>query len=248
MEIYNEDCLIGMSRIADGTIDAIICDLPYGSLSLKWDKVIPLELLWEQYDRIIKPNGIIILFGSEPFSSHIRLSNISHYKYDFVWIKTKAGNFSNCRREPMRYHENIIVFSYGKHTYNLPNLHSIKPIKNGRKNKGSNAKQCANGNPNYMQKESGFNNSVLYFSNKSGKGYSYHPTQKPIGLIEELIKIYTNEGDLILDNCMGSGTTAIACINTKRNFIGFELDKGYFDIAQKRIREHSQQLKIDFEL
>lgn len=242
--IYNEDCLEGMKRIPDGSVDCIICDLPYGVLSLEWDKILPVNKLWEQYRRVIKKNGAVILFGTEPFSSLLRTSNLEMYKYDYVWVKTKAANFASCKKVPMKYHENILVF-YGQYpTYNLTNLHQIKPIKSGRANKGANANQTSGCNPNYMQTESGFNESVLYYSNKSGAGYAFHPTQKPVNLIAYLIKTYTNEGETILDNCMGSGTTAIAAIRTKRNFIGFELQKEYFDIANKRIKEEQQQLSL----
>lgn len=242
-KIYNEDCLEGMKRIPDGSVDCIICDLPYGVLSLKWDSILPTDLLWEQYKRIIKKNGAIILFGTEPFSSLIRTSNLDMYKYDYVWVKTKAGNFASCRKVPMKYHESIMVFYKNYPTYNLTNLHKIKPVKSGRANKGAKAQQ-ASGDENYMQTESGFNESVLYYSNKSGKGYSFHPTQKPVALIGYLIKTYTNEGETVLDNCMGSGTTAVACIRTKRNFIGFELQKEYFDIANERIKNEQQQLTL----
>ena len=243
-KIYNEDCLEGMKQIPDGTIDAVICDLPYGVLNLEWDCLIPSDKLWEQYMRIIKPNGVIVLFGTEPFSSKLRLSNPKWYKYDYVWVKTKAGNFASCRHVPLKFHEIISVFYDKGITYNMPNLHRIKPIKNGRANKGAHAKQYDGGDIGYMQEESGFNESVLYYSNKSGEGYSFHPTQKPIDLIRELVLIYTNEGDTVLDNCMGSGTTAIACIKERRHFIGFELSKEYFDKAVRRIKAEQAQLTL----
>lgn len=236
IHLIHGDCLVEMKNIPYKSVDCIICDLPYGVLSLKWDSAIPLDKLWEEYNRILKRNGVVCLFGTEPFSSYIRMSNMKMYKYDYIWVKTKAGNFASCRKVPMKYHENISVFYDKGITYNMPNLHKIKPIKSGRKNKGANAKQCS-GRENYYQCESGFNESVLYYSNKSGKGYSYHPTQKPIGLIEYLIKVYSNEGDLILDNCMGSGSTGVAAVNTNRKFIGIELDENYFNIAKQRIEE-----------
>ena len=239
--IYNEDCLTGMQRIPDGSVDCIICDLPYGVLNLEWDCLIPLDKLWEQYNRVIKPNGVIVLFGTEPFSSKLRLSNPKWYKYDYIWVKTKAGNFASCRKVPMKFHENISVFYDKGITYNLPHLHKIEPIKNGRANKGANAKQYTKGDQSYLQEESGFNKSVLYYSNKSGKGYSYHPTQKPVELIQELIEIYSNPGDTILDNTIGSGTTAVAALREKRHFIGFELNRDYYDIALRRIKLEQQQ-------
>ena len=243
IELWHGDCLVEMAKIADKSADCIICDLPYGVLSLTWDSVIPLDKLWEEYNRILKRDGVVCMFGTEPFSSYIRMSNIKMYKYDYIWVKTKAGNFASCRKVPMKYHENISVFYDKNITYNMPNLHSIKPIKNGRKNKGANAKQCS-GSENYYQCESGFNESVLYYSNKSGKGYSYPPTQKPIELIEYLIKVYSNEGDLILDNTAGSMTTAIAAINTNRRCICIEKDDKYFEIGSERVKKHLQEKQL----
>lgn len=237
-KIYNEDCLEGMKRIPDKSVDMILCDLPYGTTACKWDTIIPFEPLWEQYNRVIKDDGAIVLFGSEPFSSSLRMSNIKNYKYDWNWIKTKAGNFALCKKNPMKLHENIMVFYKNFPTYNLWNLTKLeKPIKSSRKNKGSNLGHCVD-KGNYEQTHTGYHKSNLYFSNKSGKGYSFHPTQKPVSLFEYLIKTYTNENETILDNCMGSGTTAIACVNTNRNFIGFELDETYFNLANERIAKH----------
>ena len=237
-KIYNEDCLEGMKRIPDKSVDMILCDLPYGTTACKWDTIIPFEPLWEQYKRVIKDNGAIVLFGSEPFSSSLRMSNIKNYKYDWNWIKTKAGNFALCKKNPMKLHENIMVFYKNFPTYNLWNLTKLeKPIKNSRKNKGANLGHCVD-NGSYEQTHTGYHKSNLYFSNKSGKGYSFHPTQKPVELFEYLIKTYTNENETILDNCMGSGTTAIACLNTNRNYIGFELDENYHTVANERITKH----------
>ena len=241
IKLIHGDCLEKMNDIADGSVDMVLCDLPYGVLSLSWDKLLPIDKLWDKYNRIVKDNGAIILFGTEPFSSLIRTSNLKSYKYDYVWVKTKAGNFASCRKVPMKYHENIMVFYRSFPTYNLTNLHSVKPIKSGRKNKGANAKQITICDINYMQTESGFNESVLYYSNKSGKGYSYHPTQKPVALLEYLIRTYSNENDLILDNTCGSGSTGVAAVNTNRRFIGIEKDDNYFEIAQKRIGEAIKQ-------
>lgn len=237
IELIHGDCLVEMKNIPDKSIDFICCDLPYNILSLEWDKFIPTDDLWKNYNRIIKDNGVIALFGQEPFSSRVRMSNISNYKYDYVWVKTKAANFASCRKVPLRYHENIMIFYNKGITYNLPSLHNIKPIKSGRKNKGSNI-GMSGGKEDYLQTQSGFNESVLYYTNKSGKGYSFHPTQKNIDLLEHLIKTYTNEGETVLDNCMGSGTCGIACLNTNRNFIGIEKDDKYFQVAKDRIENH----------
>jgi DNA modification methylase len=237
IELICGDCLEKMKDIPNNSIDMVLCDLPYGVLSLKWDCVLPMDALWLHYERILKSNGAVLLFGTEPFSSYLRMGNINWYKYDYIWVKTKAGNFSSCRKIPMKYHENISVFYKDYPTYNMPNLHTIEPVKSGRKNKGSNAQQASNGDINYIQTESGFNESVLYYSNKSGKGYSFHPTQKPIELLEYLIKIYTNEGMAVLDNTMGSGSTMVACVNTNRNGIGIELDEKYYNIACQRVKQ-----------
>lgn len=231
------DCLEGMDlMIKQGIkVDAIITDPPYGTTVCKWDSVIPFEPMWERLKKLRKENAPIVLFGSEPFSSALRMSNIKEYKYDWNWIKTKAGNFALCRKNPMKLHENIIVFYKMFPTYNLWNLQELdKPINSSRRNKGANLGHCVD-DGGYMQTETGFHKSNLYFSNKSGKGYSFHPTQKPVPLLEYLVKTYTNEGDTVLDFTIGSGTTAIACINTNRQYIGFELDTSYFNIANERI-------------
>ena len=239
-KIYNEDCLEGMKRIADGAVDCIITDLPYGTLAgnnefTQWDEVIPFEPLWAQFHRVMKSNGVSVLFGQEPFSTRLRMSNFKEYKYDIIWVKNQAANFANCRRQPMKYHENISVFYTKGATYNLPNLHKISPINSGRANKGGTSLRGFD-NPKYQQTESGFNESVVYFANTSSAD-SFHPTQKPVDLLRYLILTYSNEGDTILDATIGSGTTAVAALMEKRHFIGFETNKEYFDIAQGRIDE-----------
>jgi DNA modification methylase len=236
MKLYNGDCLEVMKLIPDKSIDAIITDPPYGTTACKWDSVIPFDLMWVQLNRIIKPNGAIVLFGSEPFSSALRMSNIKNYKYDWIWEKTKAGNFQLCKKNPMKYHEIISVFYNKFPAFNLFNLRKLEtPIKNARKNKGGNLHNIPS-RKNYTQKYTGYHNSILKFSKKSGKNYSYHPTQKPVALIEYFIKTYTNEFETVLDFTMGSGSTGVACCNTNRDFIGIELDKEYFKIAQERIK------------
>ena len=239
------DCLKLMKDIPSGSIDAIITDPPYGTTACKWDSVIDFNLMWKQLNRVIKPNGAIVLFGSEPFSSALRMSNIKKYKYDWVWEKTKAGNFAQCRKNPMKYHENISVFYKNFPKFNLINLKKLaKPVLSSRKNKGANLGHVSNGSESYYQKETGFHHSILRFSNKSGKGYSFHPTQKPIALMEYLIKTYTNENETVLDFTMGSGSTGVAAKNLKRNFIGIEQDENYFKIATERINKEEKQLKI----
>jgi len=166
------------------------------------------------------------------------------YKYDWNWIKTKAGNFALCKKNPMKLHENICVFYKSFPTFNLWNLIKLeKPIKSSRKNKGANLGHCVDSG-DYEQTETGYHKSNLYFSNKSGAGYSFHPTQKPVALLEYLIKTYTNEGEIVLDNCMGSGSTGVACKNINRNFIGIEMDDKYFEIAKERIINHQRQQNL----
>ena len=241
--IYNEDCLEGMKRIPDGSVDMILCDLPYGTTACSWDAIIPFDQLWEQYERVIKDDGAIVLFGSEPFSSHLRLSNINKYKYDWVWDKKKAGNIFLAAYQPMKTHESISVFSKGKHNYFpiMVEREKIKVSKNygtGETMGGKKEKE----DKLYIYNEK-YPISIIEFSNASQRG-KFHPTQKPVALFEYLIRTYTNKNETVLDNCMGSGTTAIACMNTERNFIGFELDKTYYEKSLERIKEHTTQTDI----
>ena len=236
--IYNEDCLEGMKRIPDASVDCIICDLPYGTTQNKWDSIIPFEPLWEQYHRIAKENAAIVLFGAEPFSSTLRLSNLNDYKYDWIWDKSQVTGFLNAKKQPLRQHETISVF-YAKQCVYNPQMVKGKPQLKGTGGKTSNYGKF-NLNPHIS--DDYYPKSVLKFPQQRIKGG--HPTQMPVALIEYLIKTYTNECETILDNCMGSGTTAVAAIRTKRNFIGFELQKEYFDIANKRIKDEQQQLSL----
>ncbi len=238
-KIYNMDCLEGMKDIPDKSIDMILCDLPYGTTRNKWDSIVPLEPLWEQYERIIKDRGMICLTASEPFTSQLISSNYKLFKYDLIWDKKSTTGFLNAKRRPLRRHEQVLCF-YKK----LPIYNPIMEIRGKPRNKGSYNKRKGNGDSCYGKFENieSFNNtyyptSILEFSNANQKD-KLHPTQKPVALFEYLIKTYTDEGETVLDNCIGSGTTAIACINTNRNYIGFELDKEYYDIANKRINNH----------
>jgi len=227
------DCLELMKDIPDGSIDMILCDLPYGTTACKWDTVIPFELLWEAYKRIIKSNGAIVLFGQEPFSTIMRMSNIYWFKYDWIWDKVKPGAFATAKYCPLKQHEIISVFCKGKTTYN--------PIMTNRK-KQKKSKIYASSDSASVKYNDGlereytqlYPKSIIVESNASQRG-KQHPTQKPVALMEYLIKTYTNEGETVLDNCMGSGTTGVACINTNRKFIGMEKDKTYFEIAKQRI-------------
>ena len=240
-KIYNMDCLEGMLQIPDGSFDAVICDLPYGTTACAWDSVIPFDKLWEQYRRITKPNAAIVLFGSEPFSSALRMSNIEEYGYDWIWQKQRPTNFYQVKWRPLKEHETISVFYRHVPTYNPQGTKSVH-INSGRKQKSGNlyAKYDGSG---YIQTVGDYPRSILTFDTDDDAS-RLHPTQKPVDLLRYLVLTYTNEGDTVLDNCMGSGTTAIACIKERRHFIGFELSKEYFDKAQRRIDNERRQLTL----
>lgn len=242
-KIYNGDCLELMPEIKDASIDMILCDLPYGTTQCKWDSIIPFDKLWEQYERIIKPNGAIVLFGAEPFSSHLRLSNLKLYKYDWIWDKIKGTGFLNAKRQPMRNHEIISVFYKGQCIYNPQKTFGHKNKKSFRAKHLQTDVYGEMANDYQYESTERYPRSIQEFSSDT-QNSSLHPTQKPVALLEYLIKTYTNEGDLILDNCIGSGSTIIACLNTNRKFIGIEKEEKYFEIAQKRINEHKPNLLL----
>jgi site-specific DNA-methyltransferase (adenine-specific) len=230
-KIYNIDCLEGMKYIDDKRIDMILCDLPYGTTACKWDTIIPLDVLWREYERIIKDNGAIVLTASQPFTTMLINSNIKLFKYCWVWEKEQGVNFLMAKKQPLKVHEDICVFYKKQCTYN-PQMTMGKPYISGKGDSGE-----VTGKVKKIQtKNTGtrYPKSIIRFKRERG----LHPTQKPVSLFEYLIKTYTNESDLILDNCMGSGTTAIACINTNRNYIGFEIEKRYYEIAKNRINKH----------
>lgn len=231
------DCLEEMQNIPDGSVDMILCDPPYGTTACKWDSIIPFEPMWEQLNRIIKPNGAICLFGSEPFSSALRMSNIKNFKYDWIWDKRIPSGMSYARFQPMRQTENISVFCNGKTVYNPQMVKRDKPIKGGGMSKGetTNNQHLIALHKTYDYK----NPTNLIVFDKIRKG-ALHPTQKPVPLLEYLIRTYTNEGETVLDFTMGSGSTGVACINTGRNFIGIELDEKYFNIAKERIDKSTE--------
>ncbi len=235
-DLMKGDCLELMKNIPAASVDMVLCDPPYGTTACKWDSVIPFEPMWEQLNRIIKPNGAICLFGSEPFSSALRMSNIKHFKYDWIWDKKIPSGMCNAKIQPMRQTENISVFIKGKSHYIPQMIKRDNPIKAGgfkqSASGGSMGKDMKSLHRIYDKK---FPTTLLTFD-KIRKG-SLHPTQKPVALLEYLIKTYTNEGETVLDFTMGSGSTGVACVNTDRRFIGIELDATYFDIAKKRIAE-----------
>ncbi len=234
------DCLELMKDIPDESVDMILCDLPYGTTACKWDTIIPFEPLWEQYERIIKDNGAIVLFGSEPFSSNLRMSNLKMFKYDWIWDKKKGGNPLLSKIQPIKTYEIISVFGKRKINYYPIMVDRDKPKARG-KNKGKVSETTNNAfteNKVYTQY---YPKAIIEFSNANQRN-KLHPTQKPVELCEYLIKTYTNKNELVLDNCMGSGSTGVACINTNRKFIGMELDENYFNIAKNRIEETIERL------
>lgn len=233
------DCLELMKQIPENSIDLILCDLPYGTTKCKWDVIIPFESLWEAYNRIIKDNGVIILFGTEPFSSYLRISNIKMYRYDLIWEKERPTNIFFMKKQIGKVHEHIHIFYKHQPTYN-PQMKERVFNTIGQFGKAKFSKTHENQQYQYSKdydKTKIYPRSVIKINRDTLKK-SYHPTQKPVELLEYLISTYTNENDLILDNCIGSGTTAIASINTKRNFIGMEKELKYCDIANARILEH----------
>ena len=234
IKLYKGDCLEVMKDIPDKSVDMILCDLPYGTTACKWDTIIPFEPLWEQYNRIIKDNGAIVLFGSEPFSTKLRYSNLKMFKYDWIWNKKIPSGMSYARFQPMRQTENISVFCKSKTVYNPQMIKRDKPIKGGGMSKGETTN---NQKLKALHKTYEYKNPINIIEfDKIRKG-SLHPTQKPVALLEYLIKTYTKEKETVLDNCMGSGSTGVACKHTNRRFIGIELDDNYFEIAKKRIEE-----------
>ena len=234
IDLYNGDCLEIMKNISDKSVDMILCDLPYGTTQCKWDVVIPFEPLWVQYNRVIKDNGAIVLFGSEPFSSKLRISNLRMYKYDWIWKKTKAQGFLNSKKMPLKDYENICVFYKRLPVYNPQGI-IYGNFQNDRKSKYVKGEDIYGKEKEFgISHMSNFPKQIIEFSNPSGKG-QLHPTQKPVELLEYLIKTYTNKNELVLDNCMGSGSTGVAFKKLNRNFIGIELDENYFNIAKERI-------------
>ena len=249
--LWQGDCLNLMCEIPDKSVDMILCDLPYGTTDCKWDTVIPFKSLWEQYNRIIKNNGAIVLFGSEPFSTYLRMSQINEYKYDWIWIKNNCTGFAHSKNMPMKKRELISVFSKApighvsqlgdkRMVYNPQGIIYEEKVKTVNRNKDS----VLGARPNQCGKQykscSNLPTNILEFPRDKK---TIHNTQKPVPLLEYLIKTYTNENETVLDNCMGSGSTGVACINTNRNFIGIELDDTYFEIAKKRIEEANSKSK-----
>lgn len=237
-ELYKGDCLDVMKNIPDKSVDMILCDLPFGTTKNKWDLIIPLDKLWAEYRRVIKDNGAIVLFAQTPFDKVLGVSNLKMLRYEWIWEKTLATGHLNAKKMPMKSHENILVFYKKLPTYNPQKTMGHKPVNSYTKHRGAGS--------NYGKTKTGISGggsteryprSVQVFKSDKQKS-TLHPTQKPVALLQYLIETYTNEGELVLDNCMGSGSTGIACLNTNRKFIGIEKDAKYFDIACDRIYSH----------
>lgn len=243
--LLHGDCLELMRQIPDGAVDMILCDLPYGTTACKWDEIIPFAPLWEQYKRVIKENGAIVLFGSEPFSSLMRVSNLRQYRYDWTWDKVTARGHLVAKKRPMAQSECISVFYLSAPTYNPQMVKRPQDkIKVGKTTEYARTEimgGVSNAPKNKVYDE-WYPKTIITMSNAGSSVKSVHPTQKPVALCEYLIRTYTNEGETVLDNCMGSGTTGVACKNTGRNFIGIEKDQKYFEIARNRIMGHNAEI------
>ena len=248
--IYNKDCIEGMKELPDESVDMILCDLPYGTTQNEWDKVLPLDELWKQYKRILKNNGAIVLTSQQPFTSKLIMSNIQMFKYNWHWNKVKPSSFFNAKNAPMKKTEDICVFSFGNIANGSKNLMKynpqglmecgkIRPPKNDSVPSQSTIGKRPSRANSYKQEFTNYPCDLIEFSFEQNP---IHPTQKPVALFEYLIKTYTNEGEIVLDNCMGSGTTAIACINTNRQFIGYEIDTQYYKLSLERLSDKTSTL------
>lgn len=249
--LYKGDCLEEMKKIEDGSVDMILCDLPYGTTACAWDAVIPFSALWGHYRRIINPLGAIVLTASQPFTSSLIMSSADIFKYSLVWEKSKASNFVHAAHQPLKAHEDICVFSKypaaknsaGRNMVYNPQKIPGKPYNKGAHRHGSDVIDSGMKGANIVN-ETGDRSprSVLYFRTAESEG-KFHPTQKPVALMEYLIRTYTNEGDTVLDNCAGSFTTGVACLNTGRNFIGIERDDHYFKVGSERMAKRAAELE-----
>lgn len=237
IHLMQGDCLERMREIPDGSVDMVLCDLPYGTTACKWDSVIPFEPLWAQYRRVTKPNSAIVLTASQPFTSLLVASNITAFKVEWIWEKNAGSNFGTVRFQPMKEHESVLVFSYGSPTYNpimedraAAGLARVQTIVNYNTKTEVYGRKLHN-EMSSKRPDQRFPRSIQKFNRERG----LHPTQKPVALLEYLVRTYTHEGQTVLDNTMGSGSTGVACVNTGRNFIGIERDENYFEIARARI-------------
>lgn len=239
IQLHNGDCLEVMKSIPDQSIDLILCDLPYGTTACAWDAVIPFDALWHEYRRVVR--GAIVLTAAQPFTTALIASNLADFRYCWYWNKSKVTGFANAKRQPLRCVEEVVVFYRQAPTYNPQGLQAFgKTVNKGKSAGGGTVQGATVGNgrgalrsgADYVQEFTNYPRQVLQIPSE---GRTIHPTQKPVALMEYLIRTYTNEGDVVMDNCMGSGTTGVACINTGRGFIGIERDPDYFKIAENRI-------------
>jgi site-specific DNA-methyltransferase (adenine-specific) len=239
--IYQRDCLEGMAMIPDKSINMILCDLPYGTTDRKWDSIIPFDSLWKQYERIITDKGAVVLTASQPFTSALVMSNVKLFKYEWIWEKSRSVGFLNAKNAPLKKHESVLVFSKGvtangseRNMHYYPQgLTEINEVRKSIKQEGDTIVGTRpSRNKEYVAKYTGYPTSVIKVNNEQKQ---VHPTQKPLELFEYLIKTYSVEDDIVLDNCMGSGTTAVAAIRLNRNFIGFERESEYIRIANQRL-------------
>jgi site-specific DNA-methyltransferase (adenine-specific) len=238
--IHWADCLTVMPLMPDASVDMVLCDLPYGTTACPWDFVIPPEALWKQYKRIVKPNGAIVLTATQPFTTQLIASNLQSFKYEWIYEKTNPKGFLNAARRPLTAHESVLVFSFGDPPYYPQKWQIPEHLRTKRKHATSKTAGEAYGNTNLKRWDddgSRFPTSVIGFSNRVGRSENYHPTQKPVALMEYLIRTYTQPGETVLDNAMGSGTTGVACKLTGREFIGIEKRADYYRIAETRIEE-----------
>ncbi len=248
IQIHNGYCLVEMDKLIEQGVqfDAIITDPPYGTTACKWDSVIPFDAMWERLNKLIKPNGAVVLFGSEPFSSALRMSNIKNYRYDWIWESNRAANFAQAPYMPLKNTETISVFSFATIAANSKNRMIYNPEGTFEVDKICSGKTANAHRPNradqkpYRQTRSGYPTQIIKFAKESSP---VHPTQKPVALMEYLIRTYTNENETVLDFTMGSGSTGVACINTNRNFIGIDKDKEYYVIAYNRLKEAKSKIK-----
>ncbi|UWJ04768.1 adenine-specific methyltransferase [Stenotrophomonas phage CUB19] len=240
--LYKGDCLEVMKKIPDGSVDMILCDLPYGTTACAWDSIIPMDALWSHYKRILRSKGAVVLTGSQPFTTTLIASNLEWFKYCWVWEKSRPGDIFNAKNKPLKSHEDVCVFSPGTTANGSPRRMVYNPqgVRDGGVSTNNPSTKAAFKAPrpshkaNYVTQGTGYPRSVLQVASE---GRTVHPTQKPVALMEYLIRTYTNKGDVVMDNCMGSGTTGVSCANAGRRFIGIEMDEKYFDIASKRISD-----------